>query len=469
MQKFIGRKNELQFLSNEYQKSESSLVIIYGRRRIGKTSLIKEFGKNKDMIYFLATEESEIQNMNALKNLIAENKNNTLLENISVNNWEILFKTLVEGDLKTKKVIVIDEFQYLGKTNSAFPSVFQKIWDEILKNKNVMVILCGSLINMMETQVLNYNSPLYGRRTGQIKLKQIPFENYKDFFSNKISQKELIEKYAVTGGVPKYIESFKNDKNIFDEIKSNIIDKQSYLYEEPSFLLQNEVIEVGSYFSIIKSIATGNRKLGNIASNLSVAPTNLSKYLQTLINLEILEREVPVTEANPEKSKKGQYKIKDNFIAFWFQFIYPNKSFIEIGKEDVVLNKIKNNFIDNNVSFVYEDICRENLWKLNAEGKFGVTFDKIGKWWNRNTEIDIVGIDTNGNDIIFGECKYYKDGKKMSEEVFYRLKEKAKMVEWKKDSRKEKYVLYSITGFSNELKKIAKENEDLVLIPARNT
>lgn len=463
MEKFVDRKLELEYLNKEYHKEGSSLVILYGRRRIGKTSLIKEFGKDKDIIYFLATEESEKQNMEMLKNLVANNLNNNLLSEITVDKWEILFKTIAESDLFCKKVIVIDEFQYLGKTNNAFPSIFQRIWDEILKPKNIMVILCGSLINMMETQTLNYNSPLYGRRTGQIKLKQIPFENYKEFFTQELSEKELIQKYAVTGGVPKYVESFKTSHNIYEEISDNILNKQSYLYEEPLFLLQNEVSEVGSYFSIIKSIAAGNRKLGNIATNLSVSPTNLSKYLQTLINLDILEREVPVTETNPEKSKKGQYKIKDNFIAFWFQFIYPNKAFIEMGQEQVVLNKIKTNFIDNNVAFVYEEICKQKMWTLNAQGKLGITFDKLGKWWNHNTEIDIVGINTATNEIIFGECKYYTN-KKMDAKTYYILKEKAKQVDYKNENRKEKYILFSITGYTKELIELSERVDDLILV-----
>lgn len=464
MKKFVDRKNEIEFLNQEYNKKESSLIILYGRRRIGKTSLIKEFGKNKKMIYFLATEESEAQNRDMFKNTIANNFNNELLNSIVVDNWEILFKTIIAEKSQEKILIVLDEFQYLGKTNSSFPSTFQKIWDEILKDKNVMVILCGSLINMMESQTLNYTSPLYGRRTGQIKLKQIPFENYSEFFSKKISEKELIEKYAVTGGIPKYIESFKEDNNIFNEIKNNIMNKQSYLYEEPNFLLQNEVSEVGSYFSIIKSIAAGNRKLGNISSNLSVSPTNLSKYLQTLINLDILEREVPIAEKNPEKSKKGQYKIKDNFIAFWFQFIYPNRAFLEMDKNDVVLKKIKSNFIDNHVSYIYEDICIQKMWNLMASGKIESQYNKIGRWWNNSEEIDIVGLNEDENSIIFGECKYYKNGKQMEAKVFFDLKEKSKLVDWKNKKRKEKFILFSASGYSDELKKIEKENEDLILV-----
>lgn len=464
MQKFVDRKNEIEFLNQEYNKKESSLVILYGRRRIGKTSLIKEFGKDKNMIYFLATEESEAQNREMFKNVIASNLNNELLNSTTVDNWEILFKTIIREKSKDKKIIVLDEFQYLGKVNSSFSSIFQKIWDELLKDNNVMVILCGSLINMMEAQTLNYTSPLYGRRTGQIKLKQIPFENYSEFFDKKLNEKELIEKYAVTGGIPKYIESFKEEDNIYNEIKNHVINKQSFLYEEPNFLLQNEVSEVGSYFSIIKSIAAGNRKLGNISSNLSVNPTNLSKYLQTLINLDIIEREVPITEANIEKSKKGQYKIKDNFIAFWFQFIYPNRALLEMDKNDIVLKKIKSNFIDNHVSFIYEDICRQKMLSLVAEGKLKVQYNKIGRWWNNTAEIDIVGLNEEENSIIFGECKYYTEGKKMEAKVFYNLKEKSKLVEWKNDNRKEMFILFSASGYSEELKRIAKDDEKLILV-----
>ena len=464
MNKFVDRKKELEFLNDEYCKKESSLIILYGRRRIGKTSLIKEFGKDKNMIYFLATEESEAQNREMFKNIIANDIKNELLASVEVDNWELLFKAIIDEKNQNKKIIVLDEFQYLGKVNSSFPSIFQKIWDEILKDTNVMVILCGSLINMMESQTLNYTSPLYGRRTGQIKLKQIPFENYWEFFDKNLSEKQLIEKYAVTGGIPKYIESFKDIDNIFNEIEKNIINKQSYLYEEPNFLLQNEVTEVGSYFSIIKSIAAGNRKLGNISSNLSVSPTNLSKYLQTLINLDIVEREVPITEDNPEKSKKGQYKIKDNFIAFWFQFIYPNRALLEMDKTDIVMKKIKSNFIDNHVSFIYEDICKQKLWDLIASGKLKNQYNKIGRWWNNSSEIDIVGLNEDEKAIIFGECKYYKEGKKMEAKVFYDLKEKSKLVNWKNDNRKEMFILFSASGYSDELKKISSVNENLILI-----
>jgi len=460
IKKFIDREKEIQFLDNEYRRKGSSLVVLYGRRRVGKTELSSEFIKGKNALHFLVTEESEKQNRNAFKDAVAEFCGNELLKNAKVDNWEILFNTLSEKANNEKLILVIDEFQYLGKSNPAFPSVFQKIWDIILQDKNIMVIICGSLISMMESQTLNYTSPLYGRRTGQIKLKQIPFSCYKNFFPTK-QRKDLIEYYAVTGGVPKYIELFYDSDNIYNAIENNILSKQSFLYVEPDFLLQREVSEVGSYFSIIKAIAAGNQKLAKIAGALELKQTGLTKYLKTLIDLDILEREVPITEYNPKKSKRGLYKIKDNFILFWFKFIYPNLSFIESGNNDFVKKKIKANFTDRHVSYVYEDICIEEMWKLNAEGKFKFTFDKIGRWWNNDTEIDIVAFDSNSKDIIFGECKYSEN--KVGISVIKDLEEKSKIVKWKNNNRNEHFILFSINGFTDELIEIAKTRDNLAL------
>src|SRR5699024_2460297 len=183
--------------------------------------------------------------------------------------WDVIFKALMDTTFAAKPVIVIDEFQYIGKSNPAFPSVFQRIWEEQLKDKPVMVILCGSLTSMMESQTLSYNSPLYGRRTAQMKLKQIPFRYYRQFFPDK-SENELVEMYAVTGGVPKYIDSFADVGDIYEGISKNILNPSGYLYDEPQFLLQQEVSEIGSYFSIIRAIAAGNSKLSAIATLLEV-------------------------------------------------------------------------------------------------------------------------------------------------------------------------------------------------------
>lgn len=460
MEKFIDRKQEMETLQSEYERDGASLVILYGRRRVGKTTLISEFIEGKEALFFLASEESEAQNRTAFKNKAAEFIGNDLLQNASISNWDTIFKAIAETTFDTKPIIVIDEFQYIGRSNPAFPSIFQRIWEEILKKKSVMVILCGSLISMMVSQTLSYDSPLYGRRTAQIRLTQIPFKYYPEFFPDK-SRNELIEMYAVTGGVPKYIRSFTEKKNIYDAIQSAVLNKSSYLYDEPHFLLQQEITEIGSYFSIIRAIAAGNSKLSAIASLLEIKATSLTKYLKTLIDLDILEREVPVTENNPEKSKKGLYKIKDNYVRFWFAFVYPNLSFIESGNTRIVIDKIKKSFIRNQVSFVYEDVCREKMWEMNADDVWPFNFTKIGRYWDSQVEIDVAALDTEGNNLILGECKYWKDPVGIS--VFHDLEQKALHINWGKNTRKTWYVLFSANGFTPELQQLADLRDDVIL------
>ena len=459
MQPFVDREKELEFLEQEYRREGSSLVILYGRRRVGKTALATKFMEGKPALYFLVTEESEQQNRNAFKDAVADFCGNELLKSASLQQWEPIFKAFCEKPSDQKLLLILDEFQYLGKSDPAFPSVFQKIWDTFLKQQPVMVILCGSLISMMESQTLSYSSPLYGRRTGQLRLRQIPFSHYGQFFPEK-SHKDLIEYYAVTGGVPKYIELFHDTGDIYTAIQGSILSKSSFLFDEPNFLLQREVSEIGSYFSVMKAIAAGNQKLGKIAGVLEVKQTGLSKYLKTLVDLDLLEREVPVTEENPEKSKRGLYKIKDNFMLFWFRFVYPNMGLIESGNEQAAMNRIRANLVDHHISYIYKDVCREKMWQLATAGQWDFLFDKVGRWWG-NTEIDLIALDSQGANIIFGECKYWEGP--VGVNVLNSLMEKTKEVEWKRNGRKEYFVLFSISGFTEELEKLAASRKDILL------
>ena len=395
-----------------------------------------------------------------MRHKAAEFIDSDLLRNADVKNWDVIFRAIMDAPFESKPVIVIDEFQYIGRSNPAFPSIFQRIWEENLKQKQVMVILCGSLISMMESQTLSYNSPLYGRRTAQIRMTQIPFRYYAEFFPRK-NRRERIELYAITGGVPKYIELFAESGDIYTGIQRNVLNRSGYLYDEPNFLLQQEVAEVGSYFSIIKAIAAGNSRLSAIASMLEVKATGLTKYLKTLMDLDIVGREVPVTEENPEKSKKGLYKIKDNYIRFWFAFVYPNRSFIESGNGSIVMSKIRRSLVKGHIACVYEDVCRERMWDLNAEGCWPFHFSKIGRWWDAHDEIDIAAIDPDGNNLILGECKFWQEP--VGIRVLRSLEAKTPRVAWKNQNRRVWYVLFGVSGFTEELKQLAETRNDLML------
>ncbi|MCL2605436.1 MAG: ATP-binding protein [Defluviitaleaceae bacterium] len=458
MKKFINREWELSALNEQFMRAESSLFVIYGRRRIGKTTLIAEFIKDKKALYFLADKETETQSQKRFAGLLAEYTGQSYLRDISFDNWRVPFEIFAKHSCDQKKVLVIDELPYMVETNPAIPSILQGVWDTLLKDANVMFILCGSLVHMMEKYALNYASPLYGRRSGQLKLRQIEFAYYAQFYPN-MPYRGLVEHYAVTGGVPRYIELFDGKKDLFDEIHRLVLQRDGLLYEEPEFLLRHEVEEIGSYFSIIKSIAAGNHKAGKICADIGIKQTSLPKYLKTLTDLDIIERQVPVTEANPEKSKRGLYFIKDNFLRFWFRFIYPERGRLELGQTEYVLNNIKNHFIDSHTAHIYENVCMSEMWRLNKIGR--LSFNKLGRWWDGKEEIDIVGLDGIGNEIIFAECKYRSAP--IDVDVFYDLKRKAASVHWHNDTRHEKYVLFSISGYSKKLVELASAREDLVL------
>lgn len=464
--KFIGRQTELSRLNAEYTH-DSSFVVIYGRRRVGKTTLIKEFLKEKIAFYFLATEELENQSMKRLAGVIARTTNNSLLQKAIFTDWLDLFQVIADYKPEEKKVLVIDEFPYLVKTNPAFPSILQNAWDEILKDSNVMLILSGSLISMMQKHALSYDSPLYGRRTAQMRLTPLPFTDI--YAVQKISFEKAVEQYAVTGGVPKYLEFFEDGRELEEQLKETVLSKSGFLYEEPNFLLKSESVTAVNYFSIIKAIADGNHKLGKIAGVLGQETSALTPYLSTLTDLGFIEKKTPVTEKNPEKSRKGLYFIADNFFRFWFRYVYPYKGELELDNMQIVMDEMGKDFTTGFVAFVYEDICKNIFANLCKNGSISFAPSRIGSYWlndfDGDTEIDIMAVDSQNKRIFAGECKYH--GKPVDALVYYALKDKVvKAGEIKKayPGYEIIYGVFSKSGFTQRMLDAAKENSGLFLI-----
>lgn len=463
--KFIGRTTEQENLNREYNQ-DKSFVIIYGRRRVGKTTLIKEFIKDKLSFYFLATEELENQSMNRLASVVARTTNNRLLQRITFSDWLDIFQVIADYEPNKKKVLVIDEFPYLVKTNPAFPSILQNAWDEILKDKNVMLILSGSLIAMMQKHALSYDSPLYGRRTSQMRITSLSFKDV--FKSFDLSFEKTVELYAITGGVPKYLEFFEDHYNLEDRLKDVVLSTNGFLYEEPFFLLKSESLSSLNYYSIIASIAKGNHKLGSIANDLGLKTSELTPYLSILEDLGFIEKRTPITEKNPEKSRKGLYFIADNFIRFWFHYIYPFKGELELGNMQIVLDEIHKDFIEKFVAFTYEDICKEIFAEECKNKNLAFTPSRIGSYWlndhDGDTEIDVMAIDNSNKKIFVGESKYH--AKSIDAPVYFSLKKK---VEENPEIKKTfpgyeiTYGLFSKSGYTNRMLDIAKENCEIIL------
>lgn len=463
---FIGRKSELDTLNREYQR-DGGFVVVYGRRRVGKTTLIKKFMKDKTAFYFLATEELESQSMKRFIGVIARTTGNTFLQKAAFADWLDLFRLIVDYKPEEKKVLVIDEFPYLVKANPAFPSILQNAWDEILKDNNVMLILSGSFTGMMLKYALSYDSPLYGRRTAQIRLAPLPFVDI--YASQKMSFEQAVERYAITGGVPKYLEFFEDDSTLEEQIKKVVLSKSGFLYEEPYFLLKSEALAAVNYFSIIKVIADGNHKMGKIAGVLGLDTSALTPYLSTLSDLGFVEKRTPITENNPEKSRKGLYFVSDNFVRFWFRYVYPYKGELEIDNLQIVLDEMHKDFVEKFVAFAYEDVCRNIFVNLCQNGSIAFIPSRIGSYWlndfDGNTEIDVMAVDKTNKLLFAGECKYHD--KPVDAAVYFSLKEK---VEGSAEIHKSFpgyeviYGIFSKSGFTERLRDISKENTRLFLI-----
>ena len=432
MNRFINREEELKFLEEKF-KEERQLIILYGRRRVGKTELIKKFCEGKEYIYFLADKRGTLLNAERFANIVAEHFNDIPPK---VKNFDEVFAYIAKRLNKRKILIVIDEFSYLIEKDDSIPSVFQLIWDEILKDKNVMLILCGSLVSMMEN-LLSYKSPLYGRRTGQWKLLPLTFKDAQKFFTN-YSMEEKIIAYSILGGIPFYLKMFDDRKDIYKNIEEKILRKGEVLYEEVEFLLREELKDYSTYLSILEAIARGNSRIGEIANFCKIQAKDLPKYLNVLMKLDIVERVIPITEK--KTTKKTIYKIKDNFFSFYFRFVYPFKSDLEVGNVDKVMKIIKRD-LNSFVGKKFEDISREFLIQMNMKGLLPFKFSNIGTWWEKDKEIDIVAFDKEEKKILFCEVKWQDLDEKEAEEIIENLKENAKMVKWFNEKRKEYFGL----------------------------
>lgn len=463
---FLGREKEILDLEKEYAR-DGGFVVIYGRRRIGKTTLIKQFIKSKTAFYFLATKEVESQSMKRFAGVIARTTGNSVMQKAAFSDWLDLFQAVADYKPNEKKVLVIDEFPYLVKVNDSFPSILQNAWDEILKDSNVMLILCGSLISMMKKHALSYESPLYGRRTAQMRIAPLPFTTV--YENQKLSFEEAAEQYSITGGVPKYMEFFSDGQPLYEQIKENVLSKNGFLYEEPNFLLTDEVQVPTNYFSIIKVIADGNHKLGTIAGILGLETSALTPYLKTLSELGFIEKQVPVTERNAEKTRKGLYFISDNFLRFWFRYVYPYKGELELDNTQISLDELDKDFKEKFVAFAYEDICKEIFARLCSDKAIDFTPSKIGSYWlndkSGNTQIDVMAVDTVNKRLFAGECKYHNQP--VDADVYFELVKKVDNSAEIKSAFKGYTVIYGVfskSGFTSRMTDISNSNPNLFLI-----
>jgi hypothetical protein len=453
LDKFRNRDFELKILKERHGSNKPEFLVIYGKRRIGKTELVKQAFKDIKYIYLLADRRSDFDILRDFSKRIGKFFDDVGVSMVGIRNWTELFGYLEKKIGNERIVMVVDEFPFLVSGNRAIPSLFQKGWDEYLQHTNLFLILMGSSISMMEKEVLYYKSPLYGRRTGQLLLHPLKFKDARKFFPKK-SMEEQIEFYSILGGTPAYLLQFTEDKSLAKNIKERVLRRDAFLYNEVEFILREELKEPRQYFTILKEISFGRNRVNELSQATNIERSILSRYLSILESLRVIRREIPVTEKHPHKSRKGIYKIEDNFFRFWFEFIFPYRGDIERDEMATIIQRIEEQ-LPQFVSYVFEDVCKEVLWELLKKEKMPLTFTKIGKWWYKDNEIDIIALNDETRDALFAECKW--QGKKVDTKVIENLMGKSKLVEWNNDIRKEHFAMFSKSGFTNSCLDRCKE------------
>ena len=463
---FVARDKELEFMESQYREEPHPFVVIYGRRRVGKTRLIEEFlNRHEDFLYYLGRKENGTGNLRNFRKAVSDFTGNAAMASSDMD-WEDTISEFCGSRGDRRKILVIDEFQYIARGDPDFIPQFQAAWETRMGRSDVMLIICGSYVNMMRSLVLNTGSPLYGRRTGQIHLHPIGFENYGEFPS-MAGRKDMLERYSVTGGVPKYIESFSKGRGIFEAIESNVLNPESYLFNEPLFLLGDEAGDVGPYIPIVLAVANGNRKLEDICKSIGKKSSEITMHLRNLRDMDILEREVPATEPDPEKSKLGLYRIKDNYIGFWFRFVYPYLDMLSMGRTSYVMDNIRRMFRQNWVAFVYEDVCRETMYRSYEMGLWDIGFGKVGRVWGKGLpETDIVAVNRQEKQMVVGECKYSSSPKK--KEVLGELKNRRDALAEYTGYGCAGMIAFSNSGFTDDAIEYARKN-GIVLVEGIDT
>lgn len=456
---FIGRESELAELNAMYNENRFHLFVLYGRRRVGKTTLLNEFCQNKESIFFSASQSNQKNNLEKFSALVFSFYGEDTLEPFS--SWENALTFINNKQENKRLILVLDEFPYLVRKNRALLSELQHLIDRKLQYGRLFVVLCGSYMGFMEKEVLGSKSPLFGRRTAQLHMKSMDYCASMRFLKG-FSNEDKLKLYGAFGGTPLYLLQVTPTESFEQNIKNQFLRVTSYLYEEPLLLLRQEVQEPGVYSAIIEAIAGGATKSNEISTKIGEESAKCLKYIATLCELGILYKETPFGEK--ESSRRTIYGISDFMFRFWYRYVFANRSLIETGAQNAVMTKkIEPNYAAY-MGLVFERICRDYLLRKNAMGRLPILFSSVGRWWGTNprthkeVEIDLIAQD--GQDFLFCECKWKNE--RLDTSVVSELKEKADVFSEKRGDSY--YLFFSKSGFTDTVIEQAKKDCKIMLI-----
>ena len=459
---FINREQELAWLNGCYEKARETaqLLIVYGKRRVGKTELMKHFIEGKPHIYYLANRTTSEEQLRSATSVFAQGLGDDYLKPGSFQHWRDFFDYIGKKikERNEPMIVIFDEFPYLAESHAGMSSFVQYAWDTWLKDARVIVILMGSSIAMMYKHALVHSAPLYGRRTGQWLLEPFDYRHTTQFYPGGTFAR-MFPLYAVSGGIPAYARVFDGKKSFQQNIIQQVLTEGSFLSVEPELLLADEFTDQRSYLTILKAIGAGRTKFSEIVQEAGLPATALPGYLKTLTHLRLVQKEVQVTETLPEKSKKGAYSLADPFLRFYFSFIFPQASLVKSGNFETLFSR-HGGRLTALLAKAYEDATKEFVGRAISQGALP-HFERLGRWWDKNTEIDLVGLNEEKNAVLFVETKWNE--KPLDASVLKDVREKARRLAWGREERKEYYCVVAKGGFTDHAVKEARERHTLLI------
>jgi len=456
---FAGRLNELNKLNSLYNSSKFECVILHGRLRTGKTSLIREFMKNKNCIYFAAQETSDMENLEALVRTVETYPVELPGEPSLKNYYEEVFDRMNKLARTERVVLIIDDYQFLVASNKNISELICRHIEQRLSTGQLMLIICGSSEAVMESETLGYYSHFHGKRTAQISLQPLTFFETKRHYSS-FSPFDIAVIYGITGGIPKYLNMMDPEQTVEDNIKNTFFNPSSELFEEPANFLRREVRDPSYYNAVLKAIASGLNKNSEIASKVGLETSACTAYLRNLTSFGLVGKHTPVTE---KAGKKTVYEIEDSMFRFWYRFVPDNFSFIHSGMVDKIWRNIALG-ISPFMSKVFEDICRQWVDQRNIAGNMPVRFVEVGRWWGydlvtkSDTIIPIVAYSEDDEHAIFGDAIWSDE--LTGVEAIRSLEERSRLFRYPNRH----LYLFSRSGFTDECGQLAGQlNANLVV------
>lgn len=464
---FVGRTFELERLNQLYQQKGFQMPVIYGRRRVGKTRLIQQFCSDKQSIIYMAIEQNDKAALKQFSETILAAISPSTPYFSSFDSWENAFRFVADQAREKRLILAIDEFPYLAGGNASLPSILQKMIDTELKDTQLFLILCGSSMSFMEAQVLDYKSPLYGRRTAQYKLEPLDYLDACEFFKGWPDPEKLMG-YGAAGGVPLYLEKMQQSGNLREAVIDQFLSTDGLLYEEPLNLMKQEMREPALYNSIIQAVATGSSRQSQIASQVSEDANKIAKYLKALLDLRILKKEQPYLVKDTSKSI---YRIDDQMFRFWYRFIPSCLSLISMRQSQAAWDHFIEPQLSAYMGSVFEDIGLQYLLRENAKQALPDLYPSFGRWWGNNPvkkqqdEIDIMAV--SADSMLFAECKWRNEPMGLPE--LQLLQERSHLFTGSARKKQDRvYYLLSKSGFSEQLRSVARKDTSIHLVHARD-